>query len=252
MRKLLIVNADDFGLSRGQNYGIVESCRNGVVTSTTALVNGAAIDHAVDVRRLVPDLGVGLHFSLTLGKPVGRLPSLTRDGVLGKWLWEQAEAGTLPLDEIANELECQYERFVALFGEPPTHIDSHHHVHMIAAIFPLVADFARSKGVPMRIDRGEVQRHSLTADGVRSSGGFSSAFYGETISSSCFTDILDEALRREEDSLEVMCHPAFVDKGLMGSNYCYPRLDELDVLTQPALKWAIAERHFRLGTFRDL
>ena len=206
MRKLLIVNADDFGLSRGQNYGIVDACRNGVVTSTTALVNGAAIDHAVDVRRLVPELGVGLHFTLTLGKPVGRLPSLTRDGVLGKWLWDQAEAGTLPLDEIADELECQYTRFVALFGAPPTHIDSHHHVHMLADLFPLVADFASRKGVPMRIDRDEVQRHALATDGVHSSSGFSSAFYGEAITSSPFTAILDESLHREDYSFEVMCH----------------------------------------------
>ncbi len=252
MRKLLIVNADDFGLSRGQNYGIVDACRNGVVTSTTALVNGAAIEHAVDLRRLVPELGVGLHFSLTLGKPVGGLPSLTRDGLLGKWLWEQADAGTLPLDEIADELACQFERFITLFGVPPTHIDSHHHVHMIAAIFPLVADFARAKGVPVRIDREGVQRHGLEVEGLRSSAGFSSAFYGEAISAELFTTLLDESLQREEASLEVMCHPAFVDNGLMTSNYCYPRLDELEVLTQPALKWAIAERNFRLGTFQDV
>ena len=47
MERLLIVNADDFGLSKGQNYGIVEASRHGVVTSTTALVNGDAIEHAV-------------------------------------------------------------------------------------------------------------------------------------------------------------------------------------------------------------
>ncbi len=35
MERVLIVNADDFGLSKGQNYGIIEACRNGVVTSTT-------------------------------------------------------------------------------------------------------------------------------------------------------------------------------------------------------------------------
>lgn len=33
MERVLIVNADDFGLSKGQNYGIVEAYRNGVVTS---------------------------------------------------------------------------------------------------------------------------------------------------------------------------------------------------------------------------
>ena len=36
MERVLIVNADDFGLSKGQNYGIIEACRNGVVTSTAA------------------------------------------------------------------------------------------------------------------------------------------------------------------------------------------------------------------------
>ena len=56
MERVLIVNADDFGLSKGQNYGIIEACRNGVVTSTTALVNGAAIDHAAQLSRSTPEL----------------------------------------------------------------------------------------------------------------------------------------------------------------------------------------------------
>lgn len=252
MRRLLIVNADDFGLSRGQNYGIVEACRHGVVTSTTALVNGAAIDHAVALRAQLPELAVGLHFSLTLGKPIGSMPSLTRDGQLGKWVWDLAAQNCLPLDEIADELARQYARFIALFGEPPTHIDSHHHVHMIAAIFPLVAAFAREKGVGLRVDRGEATRQGMTLDALRSSDGFSSAFYGDAISSALFTAILDDAMARNDASLEIMCHPAFVDKALMASNYCYPRLDELDVLTQPSLKWAIAERGFQPGNFRSL
>lgn len=57
MERVLIVNADDFGLSRGQNYGIIEACKNGVVTSTTALVNGAAISHAAQLSRCVPEIG---------------------------------------------------------------------------------------------------------------------------------------------------------------------------------------------------
>lgn len=70
MERLLIVNADDFGLSKGQNYGIIEACRNGIVTSTTALVNGQAIDHAVQLSRDEPSLTIGMHFVLTMGKPL--------------------------------------------------------------------------------------------------------------------------------------------------------------------------------------
>ena len=68
MERLLIVNADDFGLSKGQNYGIIEACRNGIVTSTTALVNGQAIDHAVQLSRDEPSLAIGMHFVLTMGQ----------------------------------------------------------------------------------------------------------------------------------------------------------------------------------------
>lgn len=61
MENLLIVNADDFGLSKGQNYGIIEACRRGVVTSTTALINGEAVEHAAQLSRELPELGVGMH-----------------------------------------------------------------------------------------------------------------------------------------------------------------------------------------------
>lgn len=250
MGRILIVNADDFGLSRGQNYGIVEACRHGVVTSTTALVNGAAAEHAASLRNQVPEMAIGLHFTLTLGQPLGQMPGIARNGQLGKWLWELAAEDRLPLDEVLLELERQYARFIVLFGGAPTHIDSHHHVHMLPALFPLVAEFARQKGVALRIDRDVAQRDELPTQALKSSDAFSSIFYSNTISSALFCNALDAA--DTAGSLEIMCHPAFIDRAIMASNYCYPRLDELVVLTQPALRWEIAERGFRLGTFSDL
>ncbi|MEZ6876646.1 chitin disaccharide deacetylase [Enterobacter sp. KBR-315C3_2022] len=250
MENLLIVNADDFGLSKGQNYGIIEACRRGVVTSTTALINGEAVEHAVQLSREAPELGVGMHFVLTLGMPLSAMPGLTREGQLGKWIWEMAEQGALPLDEIARELDCQFNRFVDLFGREPTHIDSHHHVHMIPAIYPIVAEFARRKGVAMRVDRS-VPQEAAVPD-VQTTDGFSSAFYGDDISEALFLKVLDDSAARGERSLEVMAHPAFVDNIVRKSAYCWPRLAELDVLTSASLKYAIAERGYRLGTFRDL
>lgn len=252
MENLLIVNADDFGLSRGQNYGIIEACRRGIVTSTTALVNGEAVEHAAQLSRDVPALGVGMHFVLTLGMPLSQMPGLTRDGLLGKWIWELAEQDALPLEEITRELDCQFNRFVDVFGKEPTHIDSHHHVHMIPAIFPLVAEFARRKGVAMRVDRDVQALHGLSFFSVPTTDGFSSAFYGEGIDEALFLKVLDDSAARGERSVEVMAHPAFVDNTVRKSAYCWPRLAELDVLTSASLKYAIAERGYRLGTFRDL
>lgn len=101
MERVLIVNADDFGLSKGQNYGIVEACRNGVVTSTTALVNGAAIDHAVQLSRDIPELAVGMHFVLTLGRPLTAMPALLVTGY-----WENGSGGWL------KKTPCRWMKFL--------------------------------------------------------------------------------------------------------------------------------------------
>lgn len=177
MERVLIVNADDFGLSKGQNYGIIEACRNGVVTSTTALVNGAAIDHAAQLSRSTPELAVGMHFVLTLGEPLSAMPGLTRDGRLGKWIWQQAEEDSLPLEEIAHELACQYHRFVELFGHEPTHIDSHHHVHMFARFIP------SSRPLPAR----RALRYALTARWRRRVGSTSRRRAAAPASAASFT-----------------------------------------------------------------
>ncbi len=153
------------------------------------------------------------------------MPGLTRDGQLGKWIWEMAEQDALPLEEITRELDCQFNRFVDVFGRELTHIDSHHHVHMIPAIFPIVAEFAQRKGVAIRVDR-EVP--GVPDCAVKSTDGFSSAFYGDEIDEALFLKVLDESADRGEKSVEVMAHPAFVDNTVRKSAYCWPRLVELD------------------------
>jgi len=253
MDKLLIVNADDFGLCKAQNYGIIEAFNHGVVSSTTAMVNAAGSEHAAVLSAANPHLPVGMHFVLTLGQPLSRMPGLVRDnGQLGKWIWEMADEGRLPLDEIEQELECQFTRFLELFGRPPTHIDSHHHVHMIPQIFPIVEAFAKQKNIPIRIDRDAVKKDSIELKGARSSQGFDSTFYGDEITESLFLNTLDNAIKRDERSLEIMCHPSFIDSTILASKYCYPRLTELDVLTSTTLKAAITEHGFKLGSFKDL
>lgn len=252
MARILIVNADDSGLSRGQNYGILEAFRHGVVTSTTAMVNGEAVEHAAALYQQEPLLAVGMHFVLTHGAPLTPMPSLAPDGKLGKAIWQRSKEGSLPLEEIARELASQYQRFTDLFGHEPTHIDSHHHVHMIEAILPIVADFAAQRGVGLRLDR-RTQSVSLNLPArLRSSQHFSDEFYDDALSEARFLQILDALSEQGGTSLEIMCHPAFIDNTLRQSSYCFPRLTELEVLTSPTLKYGIAERGYQLGSFLDL
>ena len=74
----------------------------------------------------------------------------------------------------------------------------------------------------MRIDRQAVFQASDLPETLRTSQGFSSEFYGEAISEALFCQMLDASADRGESSLEVMCHPAFIDDIIRQSAYCYP------------------------------
>ena len=67
--RVLIVNADDWGLTAGVSRGILHACRHGIVTSTTLLVTRPP-DPALLEELRGSGLAVGLHLNLTLGAPV--------------------------------------------------------------------------------------------------------------------------------------------------------------------------------------
>ncbi len=66
MRKL-IVNADDYGMSRGTVDGIIRCVQAGAVTSTTMMATGEAFTYGIE---RLPELGtvsVGVHLDTTSG-----------------------------------------------------------------------------------------------------------------------------------------------------------------------------------------
>ena len=60
----LIVNADDFGYSPGQNYGVIDAFQRGIVRSAVADGPGIAAGQAAELARANPGLGVGVHLVL--------------------------------------------------------------------------------------------------------------------------------------------------------------------------------------------
>ena len=76
MLRRLIVNADDFGLTRGVSAGILGAARHGIVTSTTLLVTARLPDEELAALH-DSGLGVGVHVNLTLGRALTGRSSLT-------------------------------------------------------------------------------------------------------------------------------------------------------------------------------
>ena len=74
---LLIVNADDFGCSRGVNRGIIEAHEHGIVTSASLMVNRPAASEAAEYGREHPELGV-LHNNMLARRTAGHTVPLDR------------------------------------------------------------------------------------------------------------------------------------------------------------------------------
>lgn len=120
----LIVRADDMGISQSTNQAVIESYRNGIVTSVEVLVPGPWFLDAVELLREHPDLDVGLHLTLTSEwsrlkwRPISTSPSLVdSNGYLLPVIWE----GTLfsedqvlrlqdwTIEDVEQELRAQIE-----------------------------------------------------------------------------------------------------------------------------------------------
>jgi predicted glycoside hydrolase/deacetylase ChbG (UPF0249 family) len=152
----LVVNADDLGVSRGATLGIVEAHRRGIVTSASLAATTPFYGHAIEAIRSCPDLGVGLHFTLTSGTPASersRVPLLVN--ALGMFRWRFmsllsatsviSDAAAL-LDQVEIELESQIQRMIG-DGIRPDHINGERHVHLIPAIYDRVIAAARRHGI---------------------------------------------------------------------------------------------------------
>jgi len=212
--KWLIVNADDFGASRGINRGIAATRRRGVLTSASLMVNRPAAEDAAALMREWPDLSVGLHLELEAGGE----------------------------ERLVGELDHQFSRFQELTGTPPTHLDSHHDVHRDPRMLKHVLAFARRYALPLR---GYSE--------VRHLGKFYGQWGGEThpeqISVAGLTGLLDAEV--EEGVTELCCHPGFVEE-CYPSRYAAERAMEVRTLCARGVRNALAERQIHLIGFRDL
>ncbi|NHM32906.1 chitin disaccharide deacetylase [Neobacillus terrae] len=230
----LIVNADDFGLCHGVNHGIIDSHLYGIVNSTTMMMNMPGTDHAISLAKNNPSLSVGIHLVLTAGKPLLQdVPSLVDEK--GNF-HSQAYLNDyidISLEELEREWTAQIEKFLKS-GLTPTHFDSHHHVHTLEKLLPVVQKLSNKYNLPARVD-GE-----KALEGVKPFTDISlSEFYGEGVHSDFFKSLAEKV--EDGKTVEVMTHPAYLDKILLGcSSYARPRLEELEILTTVKLPESVS------------
>jgi chitin disaccharide deacetylase len=149
----IVINADDFGLCRGVNDAVVKAHTEGVLTSTTVMVNMPAAEKAVELAKTLPALGIGVHLNLTEGSPIARdIRTNCLINPQNKFALKPGELFILSMtnsrvrEAIKLELEAQI-RWLLDRGLRPTHLDSHKHVHCLPVIFKIVCELAKRYGI---------------------------------------------------------------------------------------------------------
>jgi predicted glycoside hydrolase/deacetylase ChbG (UPF0249 family) len=229
--RYLIVNADDFGQSRGINRGIITAYRDGIVTSASLMVRWSAAAEAAAYAREHPTLSLGLH--IDLGEHILRG---------GEWVPLYSVVSLENEAAFRDEISRQLGVFDRLMGHAPTHLDSHQHVHLREPVRAILLDIAERLRVPLRSCSPEVS--------------YCGSFYGQADDGTPLPEVISvDGLLRILVTLppgctELGCHPAaHCDLHTM---YGQERLEELKVLCDPRVRAAVLAMGFELRSFADL
>jgi predicted glycoside hydrolase/deacetylase ChbG (UPF0249 family) len=160
---MLIITADDLGFSASRNAAILEAAAFGTVSSASLMVNMPYAEEACRlVKEQVPQLGLGLHFTLTSGRPVAtpqEVPLLIdangmfRHGFVS--LWKNAGQPEF-FEQIRLEFETQsrlMDKFKKRYELQIDHLDSHQHIHAIRPIWNLLTAAAKHRRWAVRLPR---------------------------------------------------------------------------------------------------
>ena len=237
----IILCADDFALTEGVSTGIAELVSVGRLSATSAMVTTRHWPaHAISLLGLRDKIAVGLHFNLTLGKPLGAMPWLCPTGTFPTLpaVLRASLARHIPRDEIAAEFARQFASFEQAMGHPPDFVDGHQHVHAL----PIIRDAVLSvlSGNPARpgllirdpgdspsaiLGRGASVKKSLIlatltrgfTDAARSAGVLTNASFSGVSAfdeAKSYRAELDRFFLKPSARHLVMCHPGHVDAEL--------------------------------------
>ena len=266
MAKRLIVNSDDYGRTPDISRGIREAHLQGVVRSSTCMMNiPTTADDVLVALKETPNLKMGVHLVLTMGRPLSAREAVSsvvdENGNFFKYQPFIDNIPNLDMDEVKAEWRLQIERFIQTAGRKPTHLDSHHHSSFFsAALFRGMLELAKEYDCAIRFPftnvYAEIEEASKRAPDLmrefdlRRPDVFISEFYDDGATQEALLEIINNL---NEGTSELMCHPGHVDDAFAKESvYNFQRERELGILTDLSIRQALESNQIELISFEDL
>jgi predicted glycoside hydrolase/deacetylase ChbG (UPF0249 family) len=267
--KLLIVHADDLGMTHSVNVATMKAFESGLVNSGSIMIPCPWLSEIATYARANPQADLGLHLTLTSEwtafrwGPVSskdRVSSLLdKDGYF--YLTESEAAAKADPRQVEMEITAQIERARAL-GIQPTHLDSHMGtLYQNKALFEVFLRVARSQKLPVRVARSWFTRADFLPSTLRPDDVYIDRILdiNPTVASQDWAKFYTDALKKLEPGVtEVVIHLAYDDAEMQGATFNHPdwgaawRQRDLEFFTSDAFRKVLEENAIKLITWREL
>ena len=256
----LIIQSDDYGMTKAVSLGCIEGIKNGVVRNTGMFANMPCIEECVElIKPYLDQIAFGIDLNSTTGSSLlnhDQIPSLTKEN--GQFysstenrLFDDEDNLHDHLryhrDELYQEFKAQIEKYIALVGHKPDYI--HNHAYGTETTDEVTRTLAKEYGVICTVgfmDREEVNNADM--------GWYVWGDAQKQISEDPITYITeDKAHHLEKEYGYIISHCGYVDAQLLkltGFNTC--RAIDLEAMTSQEVKDWIDINHIDLITFKDL
>jgi chitin disaccharide deacetylase len=253
--KLLIVHADDLGITHSVNAATVKAFQTGLVNSGSVMVPCPWFPEIADYAKSHADADLGIHLTLTSERRSCRWgPVSSKDKVRslldqdGYFHLTWTKNTLVKLEHVARELRAQIEKALAM-GVRPTHLDSHELILYSNGkdFFDLLVRLGREYRLPVSVSKDWFSKWPYLA---RSSGSNTVAVDHEVdirphVASEAWSDFYTQAVMNLRPGItELIIHPGYDD-------------EELRAFSSDREAWGSAWRQrdfdfFTSSTFRDL
>jgi hypothetical protein len=220
----VIVNADDVGMSDEVNDAVFNLIARRRIASATIMANAPATVRATRQAAVFPSCSFGAHLNLTEFEPLTRGPGarllVNGEGLMSRTI--ETAAPTLErLRAVFDELCAQIERLASL-GIRISHLDSHHHVHTKALVFPVLKEIQRRYGIRrVRLSKNFYGTDWPCASGLRlrkQAYNWALRSIYRTKTTEAFTEFLtycraEKTRKQSVASIELMVHPGAPSAG---------------------------------------
>lgn len=269
--KLLIIHADDAGLSHSENRATIQALENGMVNSYSIMVPCPWFYEMANFAKNNPHFDNGIHLTLTCEwekykfgpvLPISEVSSLVdKNGYFHK---NRVDFNTNALaEEVRKELQAQIEKALQ-FGLHPTHLDSHmYSVGVKPEFLEIYKDLGEIYDLPVLLNRQLIETVGLGNEEYS----VESNLLVDTVHLGTFTDFEKGELKNYYGSVldnlnagfnVLLIHPAFDDNEMQGITENHPnfgsawRQIDFDYFTSQECQSKLKTNDIKLVTWNEI